>query len=113
MEYVSKGWGFEQIIVNNEKYCGKILHFWKGKKCSWHFHRVKDETFYVSSGELEVTYGDSDNMLEAETIILKAGDSLHVPVGKRHQIKAIMETDMFEFSTHDKPEDSIKVIKGD
>lgn len=27
---VEKGWGHEVIIVNNELYCGKILHFNKG-----------------------------------------------------------------------------------
>ena len=113
MEYVQKGWGYEKIIVNNDLYCGKILHFFKRKKCSWHYHLVKDETFYIQSGELEVTYGNKDEMLWANKITLKAGDSFHVPVGMRHQMEAIMETDMYEFSTHDAPEDSIRVIKGD
>lgn len=113
MEYVNKGWGFEQIIVNNEKYCGKILHFWKNKKCSWHYHLIKDETFYVQSGELEVTFGDTNDIFFTQRKVLRAGDSFHVPVGMRHQMKALMETDMFEFSTHDALEDSIKVIKGD
>ena len=27
-----KGWGSEKWIVNNESYCGKILHFEQGKK---------------------------------------------------------------------------------
>lgn len=47
--FVPKGWGFEKWIVNNEKYCGKILFFVKGKKCSYHYHEIKDETFYVQS----------------------------------------------------------------
>jgi mannose-6-phosphate isomerase-like protein (cupin superfamily) len=113
MEYVNKGWGFEHIIVNNEKYCGKILHFFKGKKCSYHYHLEKDETFWIESGELEVTLGDTDDIFHTHKTILKAGDKLHIPVGKRHQMMALMETKMFEFSTHDKPGDSIRVIKGD
>ena len=36
-----KGWGFEKWIVNNEFYYGKILHFEKGKRCSFHFHKLK------------------------------------------------------------------------
>ena len=49
-----KGWGYELWIVNNNLYCGKILHFNKGKKCSWHYHKVKQETFYVQKGKLKI-----------------------------------------------------------
>ena len=112
-EYVVKGWGFEKIICNSEKYCGKILHFYKGKKCSFHKHLLKDETFYIQSGELEVTFGNTDDITFARTIVLTAGDIFHVPVGLRHQMRAIQETDMFEFSTQDFVEDSYRVIKGD
>ncbi|HBY66694.1 MAG TPA: cupin domain-containing protein, partial [Flavobacteriaceae bacterium] len=45
MNFVPKGWGFEKWIVNNEEYCGKLLYFVKGKRCSWHFHKLKDEVF--------------------------------------------------------------------
>jgi D-lyxose ketol-isomerase len=44
---VLKNWGYEKIIVNNNLYCGKILHFFKGKTGSAHFHLKKDETFFV------------------------------------------------------------------
>ena len=108
-EYVHKNWGGEKIIVNTEKYCGKILHFFKGKKCSYHFHRLKDETFYVLKGELEVTYGDTDDITFARTVVLTAGDIFHVPVGLRHQMKALQETHLFEFSTQDIKEDSYRI----
>ena len=49
-----KGWGYELWIVNNNLYCGKILHFNKGKKCSWHYHKIKQETFYVQKGKLKI-----------------------------------------------------------
>ena len=55
--FVPKGWGYEDWIVNKEEYCGKLLFFKKGKSCSWHYHNLKDETFYVHKGELEVRYG--------------------------------------------------------
>ena len=58
--FVSKGWGYEDWIVNKEEYCGKLLFIKKGKKCSWHYHKNKDETFYIQSGKLEVTYGWDD-----------------------------------------------------
>ena len=47
IKIVPKGWGYEKWIVNTDEYCGKLLHFIKGKKCSWHYHKLKDETFYL------------------------------------------------------------------
>tara|TARA_A100001515_G_scaffold137310_1_gene129794 strand:+ start:4322 stop:4663 length:342 start_codon:yes stop_codon:yes gene_type:complete len=113
MKIVPKGWGYEKWIVNKPQYCGKLLYFEKGKKCSWHYHEIKDEVFYVHSGELLVTYGDSDNIEEAKQTVLKAGDNFHIPVGLRHQMLAIEDTEMFEFSTQHFDEDSYRVIKGD
>ena len=48
--FVPKGWGFEKWIANSEKYCGKLLFIAKGKQCSWHYHRQKDEVFFIQSG---------------------------------------------------------------
>lgn len=42
-----KGWGFENWIVNKPEYCGKLLYFREGKMCSWHYHKLKDETFLL------------------------------------------------------------------
>ena len=58
IKFVSKGWGFEKWIVNCEEYCGKLLYFAKGKCCSWHFHKLKDEVFYIQSGLVEVRFSD-------------------------------------------------------
>jgi len=52
IEFVSKGWGHEKVICNTEEYCGKLLYFVKGKKCSFHYHKLKDETFYLQSGKI-------------------------------------------------------------
>ena len=68
--YVPKGWGYEKWIVNNDKYCGKVLYFIKGKKCSWHYHKLKHETFYIQEGQLKVIYGVDNDIEKAETIIL-------------------------------------------
>ena len=58
MNYVPKGWGFEKWIVNCDEYCGKLLYFVKGKMCSWHYHKLKDEVFYIQSGKILVKYSD-------------------------------------------------------
>ena len=61
IKFVSKGWGFEKWIANGQEYCGKLLFIAKGKKCSWHYHVLKDEVFYVQSGAIELVYGKDDD----------------------------------------------------
>ena len=113
MKFVPKGWGFEKWIVNSEKYCGKLLYFVKGKKCSWHYHVEKDEVFYIQSGKLLVRYSDEDDLEAANTLILERGDKFHVYQGLRHQMEALEDTEMFEFSTQHFDSDSYRIVKGD
>ena len=113
MNFVPKGWGFEKWIVNNDKYCGKLLYFVKGKKCSWHYHKIKDEVFYIQSGKIMVKYSDDDDLNNASEVILERGDNFHVYVGLRHQMIALEDTELFEFSTQHFDSDSYRIIKGD
>jgi len=113
IKLVSKGWGFEKWIVNCEKYCGKLLYFVKGKKCSWHYHKIKDEVFYVQSGKIIVRFSDYDNIKTAKEVILGPGDNFHVYTGLRHQMQALEDTELFEFSTEHFDEDSYRLLKGD
>ena len=113
IEIHPKGWGYEKWIVNNEKYCGKLLFFREGKKCSYHYHKVKDETFYLQSGQMEITYGDTDDIKEAKKLILRAGDKFYIYPGLRHMMLALTDCELFEFSTEHFEDDSYRVIKGD
>jgi mannose-6-phosphate isomerase-like protein (cupin superfamily) len=94
-------------------YCGKLLYFAKDKKCSWHYHKIKDEVFFVQSGKILVRYSDSDNIEEAKEVILNPGDNFHVYVGLRHQMLALLDTELFEFSTQHFDSDSYRITKGD
>ena len=113
IKFVPKGWGFEKWIVNCEQYCGKLLYIAKGKKCSWHYHNKKDEVFYVQSGRIKIKYGWSDNQELGSIAILERGDKFHVPIGMRHQMYGMEDTELFEFSTEHFDSDSIRVIPGD
>ena len=62
IEIHPKGWGYEKWIVNKDEYCGKLLHIIKGMKCSWHYHKKKDETFYLQEGKLLVKYSEEDDI---------------------------------------------------
>ena len=46
-------------------------------------------------------------------MVLETGDSFHVPVGLNHQMEALEDSQLFEFSTTDYPEDSIRIVRGD
>ncbi len=111
IKYVPKGWGFEKWIVNNEEYCGKLLYFVKGKKCSWHYHKLKDETFYIQSGKILLKYSESD--IPFFETILEKGDKFHIYRGLRHQMIALEDTELFEFSTQHFDEDSHRIENGD
>jgi len=113
IKFVPKGWGFEKWIVNNKEYCGKLLYFVKGKKCSWHYHVLKDETFYIQSGKLILMYSDEDDLETADKKVLRKGDYFHIYRGLRHQMYALEDTELFEFSTQHFDDDSIRIIKGD
>lgn len=113
IKFVPKGWGYEKWIVNNEEYCGKLLFLAKGKKCSWHYHKLKDEVFYVQSGRIKVIFSDTDDIEKAQAVILEPGDNFHVYRGLRHRMVALLDSEVFEFSTQHFDEDSHRIEKGD
>ncbi len=113
IKFVPKGWGYEKWIVNKHEYCGKILWFAKGKKCSWHYHEKKDEVFYIREGKLLVRYGYNPDIKKCKEVILEPGDNFWVHTGLYHQMEGLEDTEMFEFSTEHFDEDSYRVIKGD
>ena len=113
MNFVPKGWGWERWIVNCKEYCGKLLFFNKDKRCSWHYHKLKDEVFYLHSGKMIVFYSDNDELENAEQLILTAGDNFHVYTGLRHQMVALEDSELFEFSTQHFDSDSYRILKGD
>ena len=113
IKFVPKGWGFEKWIHNSEEYCGKLLYFAKNKKCSWHYHKLKDEVFFVQSGRIRVYYSDGDEIENAKICILEKGDNFHVYRGLRHRVEALEDTELFEFSTQHFDSDSNRIERGD
>jgi mannose-6-phosphate isomerase-like protein (cupin superfamily) len=110
---VDKGWGYEEVLVNTPKYCSKILHMNKGKKLSWHYHKIKDETFYVENGKALLYYGEDEDIETAYTRVLNPGDIFHIPTGLIHRLEALENSRIFEFSTQHFDYDSYRVLKGD
>ncbi len=109
-----KGWGRELIWATNEKYCGKLMFFdRKGSKFSMHFHRVKDESWYVLKGSFMLYVMDCSNA-EVSSSVLKTGDTWRNEPMLPHQLVA-MEDDsiIIEVSTPDSVEDNYRIGKGD
>jgi quercetin dioxygenase-like cupin family protein len=49
----------------------------------------------------------------AHKILLRKGDHFHIPVGLKHQMQALEDTELFEFSTQHFDDDSYRIEKGD
>ena len=104
VKIVPKVWGQEQWLVNNEKYCGKKMLIKDGYYCSYHKHKIKDETFYILDGALEV-------VKEGQYLIVKTGETLHLKPNEYHSFRALKDTTFFEFSTQHLDEDNYRLTQ--
>jgi len=111
---VQKGWGYELIWATNDKYCGKIMYFTQeGAKFSMHFHREKDETWFVNNGRFKVRWINTSNAQLHEQE-LKEGDVWHNPPLQPHQLICLQaNSSITEVSTADSVEDNYRVAPGD
>ena len=112
IKFVPKGWGYEKWIANGPEYCGKILFIAKDRRCSWHFHELKDEVFFVYRVPLKFIIL-MRIFLRVDMTLLGPGEKFHVPRGMRHQMVALVDTELFEFNTQHFDSDSYRLIKGD
>lgn len=103
-----KSWGHEIWLHNSNKYCGKILVIKANKSSSLHYHKLKDETFYIQEGKILVKFVSKDG--DIEQLEMNKGDVLDIPKGTRHQIIGIAKkSEIFEVSTQHFDDDSIYV----
>ena len=112
--FVKKGWGYELIWATNDQYCGKIMVFEKpGAKFSMHFHKEKDESWFVNSGKFLLRYIDTQTATLHEKV-LNEGETWRNPPLMPHQLEAMTAGAMiFEVSTADSVEDNYRIIPGD
>lgn len=100
-EVVIKTWGSELIIENCPEYCGKLLIFNAGGSTSMHYHVRKLETMYLAKGRMLVRFED-------RAVPLEVGDKIQIQRGQKHQLIAIEDSELFECSTQDFWDDSIR-----
>lgn len=112
--FVQKGWGYEVIWATNDKYCGKIMVFNKpGAKFSMHFHKEKDETWFVNTGKFMLRWIDTKTAELKEQVLIE-GQTWHNPPLQPHQLELMTPEGMiFEVSTADSVEDNYRIAAGD
>ncbi len=97
---VPKPWGHETIWARSGRYVGKILHINAGHELSVQFHRKKDETIHLLSGEIVYrVQRDPSNQERLEDVRLKIGESFRIMPGTVHQMVAVTDCDVLEVST--------------
>lgn len=101
MQRVNKVWGTELWIVNRD-YCGKLLYLNKDSQCSLHYHKIKDETFYILKGKVQLEY-------KGNVRIMNEGEEQHIAKGMPHRFKGLEDSVMIEFSTHHDDKDSYRL----
>ena len=111
---VDKGWGFELIFTNNDKYCGKLLVFERtGAKTSLVFHKEKRKSWFVNAGKFKVTYIDVATG-ESKEAVLEEGKTADFAELGPHQVEALVPNSIiFEVGTGDYIEDRFRLAPGD
>jgi mannose-6-phosphate isomerase len=93
---VPKPWGHETIWARTDQYVGKILHIKAGEALSVQYHKVKDETIYLMSGQLIYRIWEDD---QPRNVDLRIGQAFRITPGTVHQMEAVTDCDVLEVST--------------
>jgi NDP-sugar pyrophosphorylase family protein len=95
-----KPWGYEKIVVNNEKYLVKELYIKRGFQTSLHYHPNKDESMHILEGEGYI-------LLDSVKKAAYPGSVVRIEPNVVHTIVATENLKIFEYSTPH-PEDTIE-----
>jgi len=95
--YEERIWGWSRVLdyakfENGQEMVTKRICIHKGKNSSYHYHNLRDEVWTIIKGEGEIALDDKINRV-------KAGDIIHLPVGRKHGIFAISDLEFIEVQT--------------
>ena len=73
----------EYWIVNDREnnYCGKFLFLFSGQRCPLHYHKIKDETFFIVRGKVAME-------IDGQSTTLAEGAVLKMAPGRKHTFAA-------------------------
>lgn len=94
--YEERIWGWSKVLdyakYEDEEMVTKRICINAGKNSTYHYHNLRNEVWTIVRGEGELVLNDSIRRV-------KAGDIIHIPVGKKHAIRAIKELEFIEVQT--------------
>jgi mannose-6-phosphate isomerase-like protein (cupin superfamily) len=100
VETVAKPWGHEKVWARSDRYVGKIIHINAGHELSVQFHKKKDETIHLLSGEIVYrVQRDPSDQSQLDDVRLQIGESFRIAPGTVHQMVAVTDCDVLEVST--------------
>jgi mannose-6-phosphate isomerase-like protein (cupin superfamily) len=114
LNYFEKSWGHEFWFANTEKYCGKklfvVFEKWSSKG-KFHYHQIKDETFFVMKGNLVIDFcAYLDDYEQIQSVTLVPGQSFRIKPKIRHRFTSSTKEGctFIEASTHHDESDSYR-----
>jgi streptogramin lyase len=111
---IEKGWGFELVFANNDKYCGKLLVFERaGARTSLVFHKEKAKSWFINAGKFKVKFIDVATG-EVKEAVLEEGQTADFGQLGPHQVESLVDNSViFEVGTGDYVEDRFRLAPGD
>jgi mannose-6-phosphate isomerase-like protein (cupin superfamily) len=98
---VPKVWGHEIWMANTSLYCGKKLILKRGKRSSLHYHKKKDETFYIDEGKILMECGNKIK-------VMKKGELIRIKPNTKHRFSGLENSVIIEISTYHQEADSYR-----
>ena len=92
-------YGTCMLTLVNKDYCKKILYQFPNQKHPEHYHKIKEETFIILVGTLNVT-------VEEKNYELNKGDILTIERGEKHSFESTTGAIFEEISTEHLSDDS-------
>ena len=84
---VTKLWGQEIWLVNNDRYCAKILVIVPGFQCSMHYHPIKKETFFVLDGLVNLELGQLETIIQPNGLDFTVKEVKQMGEGESHTLE--------------------------
>lgn len=108
--FIAKLWGMEEVLVNNSKYCSKLLWITPGMQCSLHYHEVKEETFVAMDGLTRVEYWVDGKRFDT-VLVGYQRDVLNIPPKVAHRFWSMGAAGslLLEVSSHHDDEDVVRL----
>lgn len=88
---IERPWGGYTILKKTNLYWVKKLFVNKSKRLSLQSHALRNEVWYVLSGEILVQLGNKEKHLYA-------GDVIFIPKLRKHRITAVKKSCVLEFA---------------